>query len=157
MAESTQTAIYADDICLFNASKNPKHSQRAVQWLLTKIGKWSKKWRIRVSSEKTNAVAFSKKWSLVLSKLKLQDEIDYVSTCKYLGVTLDHKLKWRPHFEALRTKASSSLRDLRPLLRSSLPLRLKVHLYKACIRPQMIHAAVWAFIPNYVMHRLQVV
>jgi len=159
MAESTQTAIYADDICIFNTCKNPKHSQRAVQWQLTEIGKWSQKWRIRVSPEKTNAVAFSKRRRLTLAKLKLHDEeIDYVSTCKYLGVTLDHRLKWRPHCEVLRAKASSSLRALRPLMTSNLPRRLKLLIYKTYIRPQMTHAApAWAFTPNYIMDRLQAV
>ena len=39
IAESTQTAIYADDICICSTCKNPKYSQRAVQWQLNENGK----------------------------------------------------------------------------------------------------------------------
>jgi hypothetical protein len=55
-------------------------------------------WRIMVNAEKKKAVVFSKKTTLQLPELKIQNaKINYVPMYRYLGVVLDHRFSWKKH------------------------------------------------------------
>ena len=114
--------MYADDICIYAKNNCAKYAKIAVQRHLDEVESWSAKWRIKVSSEKTAAVVFSTKNKLKLQNLRLNGaDIAYVSSHRYLGVDLQHRLNWRTHCDRIRTKALGALRTLGPLFRSGLP------------------------------------
>ena len=76
----------------------------------------------------------------------------------YLGVMLQYRLNWRSQCDRARGKALLALRELTPLLRSALPLKTKVLVYSAYIRPIITYASeAWAYIAKQNMSRLQVV
>ena len=145
--------------CIYHKNRSARFAHLAVQRHLNKIGSWANEWRININAENTKAVVFSKRTRLQLPVLKLHGEdIEYVPRCPYLGVILDRRMNWKPHVEVLRGKAHGSLTALSPLLRSSLPSRTKLLLYKTYIRPTMTYAApAWAFITKSSMQRLQAV
>ena len=155
----SEVSVYADDICIYHKNRSARFAHLAVQRHLNEIGRWANEWRININAEKTKAVVFSKRTRLQLPALKLHGEdIEYVPRCPYLGVILDRRMNWKPHVEVLRGKAHGSLTALSPLLRSSLPSRTKLLLYKTYIRPTMTYAApAWAFITKSSMLRLQAV
>ena len=99
-----------------------------------------------LNASKTTATLFARtrttRKQTALPKLSLNgDDVEWTSSSKYLGVTLDSRLTWKEHLQNIRKKTSSKLGGVYPLLRSrSMPLNLKVHLYKAIIRPVMTYA-----------------
>jgi len=106
-----------------------------------------------------NALHFTKKHKPKLQNLELYGQgTGFTKRAVYLGVTLHHRLNWKSHCDTVRARALSSLRELTPLLRSSLPVRTKLLLYQAYIRPQIIYAAeAWAFISKSNLTRLQAI
>jgi hypothetical protein len=73
-------------------------------------------------------------------------EIKPTATCKYLGLTLDTKLKWREHIETIREKATRTVHMLSSLGSSTWGVRLQDmrRLYEAIALPQMMYAcSIW--------------
>ena len=76
----------------------------------------------------------------------------------YLGVTLHHRVNLKSHCDKVRARTLASLREFVPLLRSTLPLKTKLLLYKSYIRPQITYAAeARAFISESNLRRLQAI
>ena len=91
------------------------------------------------------AVLFFPPWRRIPNSRGLRflgGEIQWVETARYLGVTLDRGLTWKPHIDQVRRKESQRLCILSPLLnqRSSLSIGNGVLLYKQLIRPMMDYA-----------------
>ena len=152
-------ALYADDICIYDKAKTPMYAYLSVQRHLKDIGRWANLSRIKINAEKCSAIAFSRKRRVNVPRLLLDNVyIDFVQEFRYLGVLLHRRLNWSKHCRAMRSKALQSLGSLIPLMKSPLPLNLKLLLYKAYIRPQMTYASpAWAFISKKNSVRLQVV
>ena len=79
-----------------------------------------------------------------------------VSALERIGVHLQRRLNSNcKHCEAVRDKALMSLGRLILLLKSPLPLRSKLQLYKAYVRRMMTYATLaWAFINKSNMYRM---
>ena len=69
-------------------------------------------------------------------------EIKPAATCKYLGLTLDTKLKWREHVETIRQKATRTVHMLSSLGSSTWGVSMQDmrKLYEAIALPQMMYA-----------------
>jgi hypothetical protein len=142
----TEVALYADDAAIYSQSYDNAVIARNLQTSLDELSKWYASWRMALNTSKTTATLFERKRSsrkrTVLPKLTLNgDDIEWTPTSKYLGVTLDSQLKWNEHLQNIQNKTSRKLGALYPLLRSkSMPLQMKIHLYKMTIRPVMTYA-----------------
>ena len=135
----TELELYADDICIYDQTKNPKYAYLSVQHHLNDIGRWASRSRIKINSTKSNAMTFSRRYKLNVPKLIVDNVyMDYVQECRYLGVLLHRRLNWSKHCEAMRGKSLMSLGKLIPLLKSSLPQLL---LYKSYVRSMMTYAS----------------
>ena len=65
------------------------------------------------------------------------------SKAKYLGVTIDSKLSWNSHIDAVTKRANQTTAFLRRNL-SSCPKDVKAKCYKSIVRPQLEYAStVW--------------
>jgi hypothetical protein len=87
------------------------------------------------------------------------EQIHWVQTAHYLGVTLDTRLTWSPHVNQLRRKTAQRLDMLGPLRkrRSFLSDRNGVLLYKQLIRPMMDYACpIWRSGACSLVRKLQV-
>ena len=69
--------------------------------------------------------------------------ISETDSAKYLGVVIDTKLKWKPHFSELTKKCNSTLSFIKRNL-PKVPQHIKSNCYKTLIRPKCEYAsAVW--------------
>ena len=94
----SELALYADDICIYDQTKKPKYAYLSVQHHLKDIGRWASRSRIKINSDKSCAITFSRKKKINVPKLTLDNEqIDYVQECRYLGVHLHRRLNWNKH------------------------------------------------------------
>lgn len=158
MKGKTKLALFADDTALYRTGRSPSAITRDLQSAADALGAWFRKWRIEVNPDKSAAIVFSRhgtKHPLFRPIRMLGSQIPWELTTKYLGVTLDKNLTFRPHIKRVRKHATYVLSRLHYLVnaRSKLSLKYKVRLYTACIRPIMTYASVvFAHVPG---HRLQ--
>lgn len=147
-------ALYADDAAYVTTSLN---ATSRMQRVLDELPHWLASWRIRVNVAKTQALVIGH--NSLPPPLTLQgQEIAWSSSATYLGVVIDRRLTLKPQAAAAASKAAAATNLLRPILASSLPLRQKVGVYKAYIRPHLTYAtpAWYAFASRPQRHRLQV-
>ena len=67
--------------------------------------------------------------------------MEVVDSCKYLGVTIQHDLRWSEHIHNITVKASRTLSFLRRNLKLN-NQQLKETAYFSLIRPQLEYACV---------------
>ena len=62
--------------------------------------------------------------------------------CRYLGLTIDTQLKWKPHINQIQGKANKSIQALSSLAGSTWGMRLKDirQIYQAVVIPQIFYA-----------------
>lgn len=154
-------AQYADDTAILSRSRNPNPITDRLQGALNSLELWLRHSRIAANAEKSAAVFFSKRRGIrAPAELKLNNRpIPWKDTAKYLGVTLDKRLTWGPHFSTIAQKGNMALGMLYPLVgrQSSLDLQAKVTIYKTIIRPMITYAApAWATAAPTHLKRLQV-
>jgi hypothetical protein len=105
---------------------------------------------------------FMKAWWRVSKPQLVQflgEPIQWVDTARYLGVILDTRMTWSPHFVQVRKKAAQKLGLLGCRLhrRSGLSITNRVLLYKQLIRPMMDYACpIWRSTSCSHVRKLQV-
>ena len=99
---------YADDIAIIITGDNIEEVHENTQNAIDTLETWARTWSLQFNSTKTKSMCFTKK--RVMERLEEpeftlkinQEEIEWVKTCKYLGVTLDApSLTWKEHYEEL--------------------------------------------------------
>lgn len=137
----TKLALYADDAAFFSVSLNSRHAVRKMQIALDALPTWLAKWRLTVNVGKTQAIAV-RRGRQELPKLKLHgEEIEWSAEAKYLGVTIDNRLSMGKHVRNVVGQAGAATALLRPILRSRLPLRMRLGVFKAYVRTRLTYAA----------------
>lgn len=101
----------------------------------------------------------------MISKFKYPPPLKVCSTetpwknkIKYLGLTINQAVRWKPAIEERRTEAYAPIRKLYPLLvrNSSLPIRLKNLLYLICVQPILTYGVqLWGWAPRTTLNILQ--
>ena len=105
------TKLFADDTVLTMANSCMRTLQHDVNKELTKIDEWMRLNKLSLNYSKT-------KYMLITNKTKSEDlingnitigkhKIEQVTQIKYLGVTFDNKLTWKPHIQEICSKLSS--------------------------------------------------
>ena len=93
---------FADDTAILTTNKSAKDSNEALQSALDSINTWTKKWRIKLNHQKSVHVVFTTMqipdYNLYLDGIK----IPYSNKTKYIGMTLDTKLRWKEHIKKKR-------------------------------------------------------
>jgi hypothetical protein len=117
------------------------------------IEEWSKRWNIKISKDKTQAIYFSHRIRPSESLLTLNGRnISFVNNVKYLGVIFDKKITWRPHIELIEAKAFRASITTYSLLKSK---QLSTNI-KALIRSVMTYACpAWKFAADTHLLKLQ--
>ncbi|TLO84139.1 hypothetical protein FEG28_18965, partial [Acinetobacter baumannii] len=151
----THLALFADDTTVYYSSRNKSLIAKKLQSAALALGQWFRKWRIDINPAKSTAVLFQRGSSTrISSRIRrrnltppitlFRQPIPWARKVKYLGVTLDASMTFRPHIKSVRDRAAFILGRLYPMIckRSKMSLRNKVTLYKTCIRPVMTYASV---------------
>lgn len=160
----TQLVIFADDTAILTSSWSPTYLKKYLQACLNSLQNFFQDWKIKLNPTKSEAIIFHRKKP---SNFKYPPSVKICSIdthwenkVKYLGIIIDHAIKWRPAIEDKRIKTYIPLRKLYslPANNSSLPLRLKKLLYLTCVRPILIYGVqLWGGVTHTTLNRLQVV
>ena len=121
---------------------------------------WTNKWKIRLNASKTSMVCFTYKRNVLAPDLVLNGEqVGRHDSVRYLGVTLDSKLNWNLHINALVGTIRGKIRKLKYLLASEvIPLHLKRILYLSLLRPVWQYACeIWCSAANTQIKRIQTI
>jgi len=98
------TSLFVDDLQLSCRGHDLNVIRRELQQRLNNIHIWANKNGFKFSISKTKVMHFNNNPGICLSpQLKLNDAVlPYAETMKYLGLTWDTKLTWKPHIAKLK-------------------------------------------------------
>lgn len=142
----TMLSLFADDTAILARSPNIKYIYAALQKHIDTLEIWLNQWKVKINVSKSAAVFFSKK---IIKPPKLSmygEQLNWDTKTRYLGVILDARLTWKPHFEFITAKFRLKKILLKQLLGRYSPLnvRNKLLVYKTILRPTITYAApVW--------------
>ena len=131
---------FADDTAQWAFSLNIKFAANLLQQDLLKLATWCAKWRIKLNSEKTKVIIFSR--SLLTRKAELNltlcgETLKIYPRVKFLGITFDSNLTFQPHFKDILERCNNRYHCLRLLATKKWgpsPTTL-IQIYKQCVRP----------------------
>ena len=92
---------------------NLSYLTRKLQKVINDLANWGSRCGLTFSPEKTVAIIFTRKKIKEVNKLKIYGKvIEYQTSTKYLGLTLDSKLNWTQHINNVLTSNLAYLRRL---------------------------------------------
>lgn len=118
--KSVKYLVYADDLVIFNSSKNPKVSAKRIQKTINKLKRTADEIGFTISEEKTKSIVFTRKLKPIELKLRLGNyRIKNERTIKFLGLIWDKKLNWNAHIRDLKVRVNKRLNILNILSKVS--------------------------------------
>jgi len=146
----TELALFADDTAVMTKNTSARFAVHRLQAAATAMEEWFSTWRIQVNTEKSKVVLFCQHKSVpdLPNITMFGSDMPYSDQVKYLGLTYDKKLTWKPHIRQVRDKAKGCLRSLRPMLsyNSTLNSSNKLLLYLTIIRPAITYGCTtWGY------------
>lgn len=135
--ENNTLATFADDTAILAVGNNNIESTENLQDAVNQIHIWTKKWRIKLNESKSVHINFTNK-KIEYIPVNLNNKlIPYSNTAKYLGITLDAKLRWKAHVKKKREELGIKYRKMYWLIgrNSTLSLHNKLLLYKQILKP----------------------
>ena len=106
-------SVYADDIAIWTSGDSPLDCHNSIQPALNSLCSWGLKWGLSFSASKSKSLFFTRK-RLPANPLTIGEEsIENVTSFKFLGITFDRSLCWKPHIEHLKIKCDKDLNMLR--------------------------------------------
>lgn len=135
--EQNIVATFADDTAILSVSDNNIESSKKLQIAIADIQSWTKKWRIKLNEGKSVHVDFTNKRIEHRPVFINNQVVPYENTAKYLGMTLDAKLRWKPHVKRKQQELKLKYRKMYWLLGrcSSLSVYNKLLLYRQVLKP----------------------
>lgn len=130
-------ATFADDTAILSIADNNYDSIKNLQLSINKIQDWTKKWKIKLNQTKSVHVDFTtKKIHYIPVYINLQP-VPYTNSAKYLGMTLDTKLKWKEHVKIKLTELNIRYKKLFWLIgrSSNLNVTNKLLIYQQILKP----------------------
>ncbi|GFU49092.1 RNA-directed DNA polymerase from mobile element jockey [Trichonephila clavipes] len=158
---TVSTCLFADDSAVLSQGVQLKYTIKTVQHFLDKLETWLTHWRIAINVDKSQAIVF-RKWGVIDPPFQLtlfDDNIQWVSVVKYLGLHIDSRLTFKKHIDYLSEKFWGRISLAISLVgrRSPLSLENKVILYKQILRPVITYGSpVWGAAAATHMKKIQV-
>lgn len=153
------TALYADDLALYCSSYRPESIRNHLQKAASSIFKYYKRWRLKVNTDKTEAIIFTKRHASLPAEIIINgNTIPWKNEVRYLGVIMDRRLTFNSHINYLIDKTHKAIRILSPIFnrRSHLTILNKKLIYTSIIRPRLTYACpVWFSVSNSTIKKLQ--
>lgn len=158
LSQETYVATYADDTAVLAPHSDYLTAVKNLQRLLNEISSWTKRWKIQPNCTKSARIDFALRQhgcspSAINGQLiPMGDEV------KYLGLTLDKRLTWKPHIKSKCTELKIRFRSLFWLLRArnKLSIHNKRLLYVTVIRPIWTYGIpVWGYCADTNLELLQ--
>ena len=158
--KGVKNVIFADDKGLYTHSYRIDTIINRLQKSANKNKKFFEKWKIKINTDKTEAIIFTKRRPYVDDCISMDNhKIMWSNSIKYLGLTLDKRLTFANHINIIVQRATALLITLYPLInrKSKLSLENKLILFKTIIRPILTYACpIWSFTSQSNFNKLQV-
>lgn len=143
---ATNLHLYADDISFNSYHRNLCPIQKALSSHASNIEKYTRKWKIKINGNKTQAIFVTNRRRKQIPKREiviLNSRVRWSNEVKYLGVVLDKKLTFNSHIDFITGKVNAAIHTLYPLLnsKSCLSVENKILIYKLAIRPIITYAS----------------
>lgn len=132
---TTYTPHFADDTGIIASDTNPETASFLLQTHLNQLQGWFLKWRIKINELKSSHITFALRPRDCPPIYINNRQIPTEPTVKYLGMHLDRRLTWTTHIKTKRKLLNHRLHQLRPLLKSNLPIQKKILIYKLLLNP----------------------
>ena len=117
VVEKCSMSLYADDTCVYYASKNPQELESALNNDLSLMANWFSHNHLILNIKKCNYMVIGSQARLApFRNIKIQTnntQLERVNQCKYLGVIIDSNLTWNQQIDSVRLKAVRNLHLLR--------------------------------------------
>lgn len=143
--------MFADDVAIAAEGLQHRRITRRLNEALVEIDNYYETWHLKLNHNKTTATFFPldrKKKRMPTGPLKFADHnVEFTRELKYLGVTFDDRLSFKPHILAARKRIMAATNALRPLLGrgSKLDIANKRRLITQIIMPCGLYGcAIWA-------------
>jgi hypothetical protein len=151
-----KTRLFADDTLIYITVSSD--SSNALQEDLHKLEKWEQDWFMKFHPQKCEVLSVTRSQSVVTRDYTLHGHIlNRVSSAKYLGVTINHQLKWNEHINNISSKANSTLGFLRRNLQIG-SREIKTRAYQTLVRPTLEYSCtVWDPHEQTLVNRLEMV
>ena len=137
--------LFADDTSVFLIGKEYTQLIKSLNEELKKVSRWLNANGLTINLKKTHYMVFHR------ARIKAKDlnvemqgnNIDCVTTTKYLGVIIDNKLKWTSHILYIKNKISKTI-GLFYKMRQYLERKALINLYYSLVFPYLIYCnEVW--------------
>ena len=107
---------YADDSAVWKTAKSVKRLVQLLQRILNIIKEWAEALGIKISAGKTEVVLYNSNLRDDIPKLKIgNQELEYKTQGKFLGLTFDKGLHWVKHIDQLVLRCKKDLNLMRYL------------------------------------------
>ena len=135
--------LFADDCLLYRVIKSTDDHQ-ILQQDLDHLQQWENEWQMSFNPEKCEVIRITNKRRIIDGSYTIHGHtLQFTDQAKYLGVTIDTKLSWGHHTNAMTKKANNTVAFLRRNL-SSCHRQIRATCYKSLVRPQLEYAStVW--------------
>ena len=135
--EEAVIATFADDTAIIAEGDTIEEATEKLQTATDKVNSWTKRWRIKLNEGKSVHVNFTNRKTKYLPVVINRQAIPHENSAKYLGMTLDSKLRWKVHVKKKRIELEHKFRKMYWLLgrRSELSVHNKLLLYKQVLKP----------------------
>jgi hypothetical protein len=133
----TTVATFADDTAIMAVGADVEEATEKLQKAADTINNWTKQWHIKFNEGKSMHVNFTNKSCHYLPINMNGKTIPHSQTAKYLGMTLDTKLRWKVHVKEKREELGLKYRQMYWLMgrRSAMTTYNKLVLYKQILKP----------------------
>jgi hypothetical protein len=109
----TTVATFADDTAILAVGANVEEATKKLQPAANSINNWTKKWLIKLNADKSKHVNFTNKRCRYLPVTMNGKIIPSSQTAKYLGMTLDAKLRLKVHVKTKRDELGIKHRKIK--------------------------------------------
>ena len=132
-SSNLKTLLFADDTALFASSNNYVSLEKIVNVEVKKIENWLLENKLSLNLKKSYTIIFGEKLlSIFINNTKISKQ----NTIKYLGVTIDKHLKWKPHIDELTSNVYKSISILCYLQKYLSTANLKL-VYHALVKSKL--------------------
>ena len=161
VVEKCSISLYADDTCVYFASKSPQELESTLNKDLSLMANWFSHNHLILNIKKCNYIVIGSRTKLIPFQnvnIKINNvQLEMVKHLKYLGVIIDCNLTWSQQIENVRLKAVRNLHLLRRA-RYFIDRATALTLYKTLIQSHLDYCCtVW--INGHLSHlrRLQII
>ena len=128
--------LHADDFAVWYAEEHTTTAVHRIQNAINEVCSWTESWALQLNTTKTVSTLFTLSTAKEKVSLKLNNQpVPQAETPTFLGVTLDTRLTWKPHLEAVEAKATRKLAIMKKLAGTTWGANsdiLKTGLHRGC-------------------------